>query len=92
MARDALQHGACLGIGLVGMSSSSSSLCERLRTVLYADSAVVGEAAALAIGLIMLGSGNEAQSLLQDLVGYAHDTDHEKIKVFFLLRHTKIAN
>ena len=79
-AREALQHGACLGIGLVGMSSSSVTLCERLRTVLYADSAVVGEAAALAIGLIMFGAGDEAQALVRDLVGYAHDTDHEKIK------------
>jgi 26S proteasome regulatory subunit N2 len=80
VARDALQHGACLGIGLVGMSSATQSLCERLRTVLYADSAVVGEAAALAMGLVLLGAGDEAQAMLQDLVGYAHDTDHEKIK------------
>merc|ERR1712226_1510541 len=41
------------------------------------DDAVIGEAAALAIGLIELGSGNA--TALSDMVAYGHETQHEKI-------------
>lgn len=44
---------------------------------MYSDDAIIGEAAGLAIGLIMLGSRNE--QAIQDLITYAHDTQHEKI-------------
>ncbi len=44
---------------------------------MYSDDAIVGEAAGLAIGLTMLGSRNE--QAIQDLITYAHDTQHEKI-------------
>lgn len=44
---------------------------------MYTDDAIVGEAAAIAIGLIMLGSRNE--QAVQDLITYSHDTQHEKI-------------
>jgi hypothetical protein len=45
--------------------------------VLFNDSAVAGEAAALAIGLVMLGSASP--KALEEMLGYAHDTQHEKI-------------
>lgn len=45
--------------------------------MLFADSAVAGEAAGLAIGLVMLGSASER--VLDELLRYAHDTQHEKI-------------
>ncbi|KAH9259314.1 hypothetical protein BASA81_002357 [Batrachochytrium salamandrivorans] len=79
IARDSLMHGSCLGIGLVSMSSGDDAMIERLRNVLYSDSAVVGEAAALGMGLVMLGGGKKHATFLQDLIGYAHDTQHEKI-------------
>jgi 26S proteasome regulatory subunit N2 len=79
VARDSLLHGSCLGIGLVSVSSSDEQLIERLRNVLYSDSAVVGEAAALGMGMVMLGGGAKHASTLEDLLGYAHDTEHEKI-------------
>lgn len=41
------------------------------------NEAVVGEASALAIGLIMAGSGDD--STIQQLVNYGQETDHEKI-------------
>ena len=44
---------------------------------MFTDSATTGEAAALAIGLTMLASSN--QQVIQDLVTYAHETQHEKI-------------
>lgn len=45
--------------------------------MLFADSAVAGEAAGLAIGLVMLGSASER--VLDELLRYARDTQHEKI-------------
>jgi 26S proteasome regulatory subunit N2 len=43
---------------------------------------VAGEAAALAIGLLLLGTGpssDTAKTAITELLGYAHDTAHEKI-------------
>jgi len=77
--RDSLLHGSCLGIGLVSVSSSDDALIDRMRNLLYSDSAVVGEAASLGMGLIMLGGGAKHASIIEDLLGYAHDTEHEKI-------------
>ena len=41
------------------------------------DSAVAGEAASLAMGLVMLGSGHT--EIINKMLEYAHNTDHEKI-------------
>ncbi|KAL2710252.1 26S proteasome regulatory subunit RPN2 [Kluyveromyces marxianus] len=74
---DVLLHGACLGIGLSGMGSNDLDVYELLKEVLYGDSAKSGDAAALAMGLILLGSGNE--SAIQDLLTYAEETQHGNI-------------
>lgn len=79
-AREVMQHGACLGVGLVAMSSGNTELIEQLRHILYQDNAVAGEGAALAMGMVMLGGGmKEHAGELEHLMGYAHDTKHEKI-------------
>ncbi|ODV80200.1 26S proteasome regulatory complex, non-ATPase subcomplex, Rpn2/Psmd1 subunit [Suhomyces tanzawaensis NRRL Y-17324] len=70
-------HGAALGAGVAGMASGSESLFEALKVVLYSDSAVSGQAAGLAMGLVMLGSGNE--SAINDMFTYAQETQHENI-------------
>lgn len=44
---------------------------------LYQDDAVTGEAAGVAMGMVMLGSKN-AQAI-EDMVSYAQETQHEKI-------------
>lgn len=44
--------------------------------MLYTDSAVAGEAAGLAMGLLLAG---RASDKVHELVAYAHDTSHEKI-------------
>lgn len=49
-------NGACLGIGLTAFASADMTLYEELKNVLFTDSAVTGEAAALGIGLIMVGT------------------------------------
>lgn len=60
---------------------NSSFICkviyEDLKNVLFTDSANTGEAAGLAIGMSMLGSGTP--QVIEDLVDYAHETQHEKI-------------
>ncbi|KAI9825906.1 MAG: proteasome regulatory particle base subunit [Thelocarpon impressellum] len=74
---EVVQHGGALGLGLAGMATGSEEIYEELKTVLYADSALNGEAVGLAMGLVMLGTGNT--KALGDMIPYAHDTQHEKI-------------
>ncbi|KAL4147647.1 hypothetical protein PRNP1_011401 [Phytophthora ramorum] len=78
---ETVQHGACLGIGLCGLASHDYELYEELKTILFTDSAVAGEGAGIAIGLVLLGAGGEARNgeIVKDLLAYAHDTKHEKI-------------
>jgi len=89
-ANEALLHGACLGLGLTYMASFPSdesivSLLESLERVLYRDDAVSGEAAAIAIGLVMMGSGGRhgesgpMSELAQTIMQYGNETQHEKI-------------
>lgn len=74
---EVLQVGACLGLGLTCLATKSEPVYESLKSVLYLDSAVAGEAAGYSIGLVMAGSGNE--TVIRDLISYAHETQHEKI-------------
>lgn len=74
---DVMLHGACLGSGVAGMGSNSESLYETLKVVLYSDSAVSGQAAGLAMGLVMLGSGSSEAT--NDMFTYAQETQHEHI-------------
>lgn len=74
---EVVQHGGALGLGVAGMASGDEGVFEDLRTVLWADSAINGEAVGLAMGLVMLGSGNT--KVLSDMIQHAHDTQHEKI-------------
>lgn len=74
---EVLQHGASLGLGVMGFGSCDQELYEELRNVLYMDNAVAGEAAAYGIGLVMFGSGSK--KAIGDLLSYARDTQHEKI-------------
>ncbi|XP_015684985.1 26S proteasome non-ATPase regulatory subunit 1-like [Protobothrops mucrosquamatus] len=59
------------------MGTARQDVYDLLKTNLYQDDAVTGEAAGLALGLVMLGSKN-AQAI-EDMVGYAQETQHEKI-------------
>lgn len=72
-----VKHGACLGIGLAAMGTARQDIYEELKNNLYKDDAVIGEAAGIAIGLVMLGT-NSTQTL-QDMLAYAQETQHEKI-------------
>lgn len=78
---ETVQHGACLGIGLCGLASQDYEVYEELKAVLFTDSAIAGEGAGIAIGLLLLGAGGDDRNgeIVKDLLSYAHDTKHEKI-------------
>lgn len=75
-SNETIQHGACLGLGLAGLGTADDEAFEDVRSVLYTDSAVAGEAAGIAMGLLMVGSASERAG---EMLSYAHDTQHEKI-------------
>ncbi len=74
---DVICHGICLGYGLVGMATADDAICTDLKAIVFEDSAIRGESAALAIGLIMLGSGH--QDTIRSLLEHAQKTQHEKV-------------
>ena len=78
---DIVQHGACMGIGLASMATGNSEIYDTLEYVLMQDSAVAGEGAAFAIGLLMLGQSDSelAQENIPSLLTRLQDTTHEKI-------------
>ncbi|KAK8548468.1 hypothetical protein V6N13_054732 [Hibiscus sabdariffa] len=73
---EVIQHGACLGLGLAALGTADEEIYEDIRSVLYTDSAVAGEAAGISIGLLMVGTASEKAS---EMLAYAHETQHEKI-------------
>ncbi|RKO84054.1 armadillo-type protein, partial [Blyttiomyces helicus] len=74
---EVIQHGACLGLGVAGMATDDDDIYEDLKNVLFSDSAVAGEAAGLAMGLVMLGTASA--KAIDEMLQYAHETQHEKI-------------
>ncbi|KAI7751939.1 hypothetical protein M8C21_008261, partial [Ambrosia artemisiifolia] len=73
---EVVQHGACLGLGLAALGTADEDIYEELKSVLYTDSAVAGEAAGISMGLLMMGTASEKAS---EMLVYAHETQHEKI-------------
>ena len=74
---EVVQHGGALGLGVAGMATGDEELYEDLKRVLWQDSAINGEAVGIAMGLVMLGTGH--MKALEDMIQYAHETQHEKI-------------
>eukprot|EP01113_Clastostelium_recurvatum_P036086 TRINITY_DN509_c0_g1_i1.p1 TRINITY_DN509_c0_g1~~TRINITY_DN509_c0_g1_i1.p1 ORF type:complete len:961 (+),score=274.09 TRINITY_DN509_c0_g1_i1:139-3021(+) len=74
---EVIQHGACLGLGLAAMATNNDEVYEEVKTVMFSDGAVAGEAAGIALGLVMLGSASE--KAISEMLAYAHETQHEKI-------------
>ena len=72
-------HGVSLGLGVVGMATRDEQLYEKLKETLYnhANAAVVGEAAAYGMGLVMVGSGDE--NAIEEMMTQASESEHEKI-------------
>ena len=72
-------HGVSLGLGLVGMATKNPEIFNELKQTLYnnADSAIIGEAAAYGMGLVMIGASD--QESIQDMLNHIEDQNHEKI-------------
>ncbi|MBA0809205.1 hypothetical protein Gohar_024877 [Gossypium harknessii] len=68
---EVIQHGACLGLGLAALGTADEDIYDEVKTVLYTDSAVAGEAAgmglALGIALTVYGREEEADSLIEQM-------------------------
>lgn len=76
-SNEIVQHGAALGLAAAAMATHDGAILDDLRGILYADNAVSGEAAAASIGLVMAGSLDT--TLVDELLHYARETQHEKI-------------
>jgi len=61
-----VRHGGCLGLGLAAMGTYRQDVYDQLRSNLYQDDAVTGEAAGIAMGMVMLGSKDK--QAIQDMV------------------------
>lgn len=74
------------------MGSADVSIITELKELLDTDSAVAGEAAGMAIGMVLVGTGagnvkntlasdgkEEITEIVSDLMNYARETQHEKI-------------
>ncbi len=70
--------GGCLGLGLAAMGTHKADVYEQLKFTLFQDHADTGESAGIAMGLVMLGS--KSAEAIEDMVAYAHETQHEKIQ------------
>ena len=72
-------HGISLGLGLVGMATKDENVYKQLKDTLFnnADSAIIGEASAYSMGLVMTGSANE--SAIDEMLAHASNSNHEKI-------------
>ncbi|KAL1188769.1 26S proteasome non-ATPase regulatory subunit 1 -like protein B [Cardamine amara subsp. amara] len=71
-----IQHGACLGLGLAALGTADEDIYDDIKSVLYTDSAVAGEAAGVSMGLLLVGTATDKAS---EMLAYAHETQHEKI-------------
>lgn len=91
-ANEVISHGAALGVGLTSMGSSDLTTVNELKALLDTDSAVGGEAAGIAIGMVLVGTGalspnnslpeadkEEIMEVVSELKNYARETQHEKI-------------
>ena len=72
-----IQHGGCLGLGLVALGSGNKEIYDKFKAIVYNDKANSGEAAAYGIGMVLLGTADE--QAINDILAYAHETQHEKI-------------
>ncbi|KAL1140086.1 hypothetical protein AAG570_000018 [Ranatra chinensis] len=66
-----VRHGGCLGLGLAAMGTHKSQVYDQLKLNLYQDDAVTGEAAAIAMGMVMLAS--KSAHAIQDMVAVSRN-------------------
>ena len=82
-SNEVISHGAALGIGLTALGSADPVILQELKDLLDTDSAVAGEAAGIAMGMVLAGKGRslspDVTLMVEELKSYARETQHEKI-------------
>lgn len=82
-ANEVISHGAALGIGLTALGTADGAIVQELKELLDTDSAVAGEAAGIAMGMVLVGTGRdhspEVAMAVEEMKSYARETQHEKI-------------
>ncbi|OAD53326.1 26S proteasome non-ATPase regulatory subunit 1 [Eufriesea mexicana] len=73
-----VRHGGCLGLGLAAMGSHRQDVYEQLKFNLYQDDAVTGEAAGIAMGMVMLGS--KSTQAIEDMVAVSRNDSYIQIQ------------
>jgi len=61
----------------MSLGTKDTGILSTLKEILFKDKAISGEAASIAIGLLMMGSCDI--ELITELTNYARDNKHEKI-------------
>jgi 26S proteasome regulatory subunit N2 len=59
------------------MATQNMTFYDEVKSVVFTESAIAGQSAGLAMGLVLLGSGNG--EALEEMLKYAHETQHERI-------------
>jgi 26S proteasome regulatory subunit N2 len=67
-----MQHEAALGLDVAGMGGKNPKAFNDLNQTLFTDSAVAGEAAGYAMGLVLLGTADTASA--DEMLTYARET------------------
>ncbi|PWA34540.1 26S proteasome regulatory complex, non-ATPase subcomplex, Rpn2/Psmd1 subunit [Artemisia annua] len=75
---EVIQHGACLGLGLASLGTHYGEMFDELLDILDNDTAVAGEAAGISMGLLKVGTVDEAVGGL--MLTWARESKHEKRK------------
>lgn len=74
---EVIAHGAALGLGLSAVGTADQEIYTILRDVIYSERTIPAEAAAYAVGLVMMGSGDD--EAIVELLRYARSTKREKV-------------
>eukprot|EP00656_Telonema_subtile_P013230 TRINITY_DN16710_c0_g2_i1.p1 TRINITY_DN16710_c0_g2~~TRINITY_DN16710_c0_g2_i1.p1 ORF type:complete len:515 (-),score=103.06 TRINITY_DN16710_c0_g2_i1:80-1624(-) len=75
-SNEIMVHGASLGLGLAAIGLRDETIFDTLFDCVTGCDAVAGEGAAVAIGLVMLGSGDN--NVVQDLIRHASESDQKE--------------
>jgi hypothetical protein len=78
-SNETIVHGAATGIDLASLGCRDPAIFNELKDVLYTDTAVAGEVAGLAMGMVMRGVARNGDESVTEMLAYAKDTTHEKI-------------
>ena len=85
---EVVQHGAALGLGVAGVGGNNPDAIDDLKQMLFTDSAVAGEAAGFAMGLILLGTTDASNAKMLGFV--YHGRQEEASETIQLLPSEKV--